>query len=968
MRLNRSTSGRQRPLAVCLGLFSALMLSATVGQMVIESIVWSHRATTGAALLDAMDIKAKQDLAQVAPLEEERKRQTEARLGRDARLRVQAGVVAITAVLFLLGAKWYLLLGPSTLPRRERLATATHTPPSEVVGASGWLSRKWQSWLGIGDGSCAGHSNCGEISPLTCHQDNPEESEDLAAIHQFVDQFVQQHGRGRELAIPALHALQREYRYVPTPALERLCTISDMKPAQVAGVVSFYSQFRQQPTGEHLIRVCHGTACHVAGAPRITAEIRRLLKIAPDADTDATRRFTIEPVACLGCCTLAPVARTDDTTHGHLTTDQIANLLENEGTVRHNGSHAHRRTNRSQKMITSAPDPGSTAGELRIGLGSCCVAGGSAKVYDALQQAITFSGARVVVKRVGCVGMCHQTPLIEAVVPGQERVLYTRVVPQQARAIVDRHFRTPGPVHQFRNRLAYFWHDLRVSADDPPHSCQATELRDPQVTAFLSQQKLIATEHSGQIDPTDLDEYQRCHGFQALRQCVSKLTPAEVIDQIEQSGLRGRGGGGFPTGQKWAMVQQATGAPKYVICNGDEGDPGAFMDRMLMESYPFRILEGLAIAAYAVGAHEAIFYIRAEYPLAVERIRAAIAACKQRGLLDEYLLETPYSLKFRVVEGAGAFICGEETALIRSIEGDRGMPRLRPPYPVEEGLWGQPTLINNVETLATVPWIIRHGPRALAEIGTPTSKGTKVFALTGKVKRGGLIEVPMGMTINQIVIQIGGGIKDGGTFKAVQIGGPSGGCIPARLADTPVDYEALQQVGAIMGSGGLVVMDQTDCMVDIARYFLTFTQNESCGKCTHCRIGTRRMLDILERICAGRGRPDDLQELERLGLTVGSGSLCGLGKTAPNPVLTSLRYFREEYEAHLAGRCPAGRCQELITYRVTDDCIGCTICAQCCPVDAIPYMPYQLHTIDPQTCICCDQCRVKCPEKAIVVE
>ncbi|MFV2069014.1 MAG: NADH-ubiquinone oxidoreductase-F iron-sulfur binding region domain-containing protein, partial [Pirellulales bacterium] len=412
----------------------------------------------------------------------------------------------------------------------------------------------------------------------------------------------------------------------------------------------------------------------------------------------------------------------------------------------------------------------------------------------------------------------------------------------------------------------------------------------------------------------------------------------------------------------------ATGDPKYVVCNGDEGDPGAFMDRMLMESYPYRILEGLAIAAYAVGAHEGIFYIRAEYPLAVERIRTAIGACRQRGLLDGNLLDTPYPLKFRVVEGAGAFICGEETALLSSIEGDRGTPRLRPPYPVEQGLWGQPTLINNVETLATVPWIIRHGPRAFAEIGTPTSKGTKVFALTGKVRRGGLIEVPMGMTIRQIVVQIGGGIKDGGKLKAVQIGGPSGGCVPAKLADTPVDYEALKQVGAIMGSGGLVVMDQTDCMVDIARYFLTFTQHESCGKCTHCRIGTRRMLDILESICEGRGRQGDLQELERLGRTVGSGSLCGLGKTAPNPVLTTLRYFRDEYEAHLEGRCPAGRCQALITYRVTDDCIGCTICSQICPADAIPYAPYQQHAIDPQTCTRCDQCRVKCPEKAIVVE
>ncbi|HVV72088.1 MAG TPA: NADH-ubiquinone oxidoreductase-F iron-sulfur binding region domain-containing protein, partial [Verrucomicrobiae bacterium] len=398
-----------------------------------------------------------------------------------------------------------------------------------------------------------------------------------------------------------------------------------------------------------------------------------------------------------------------------------------------------------------------------------------------------------------------------------------------------------------------------------------------------------------------------------------------------------------------------------------EGDPGAFMDRMLLESFPYRIIEGLAIAAVATGAHDCIFYIRHEYPLAVKRIRAAIKLCLQRGWIGERPFGCDYPLRFSIKEGAGAFVCGEETALIASIEGQRGMPRLRPPFPVEQGLWGKPTLINNVETLATVPWILRNGPEAFAAFGTGKSKGTKVFALAGNVQRGGLIEVPMGTTIREIVNEIGGGVRPGRRFKAVQIGGPSGGCVPARLADTPVDFDSLREVGAIMGSGGLVVLDDTSCMVDIARYFLQFTQNQSCGKCTFCRIGTRRMLDILDRLCAGKGRNQDLAELENLAHQVGAGSLCGLGKTAPNPVLTTLRYFRDEYEAHIQGRCPAGKCSALIRYEILENCTGCTICAQNCPVDAIPMTPYARHVIDSSKCTRCDSCRQLCPQKAIAV-
>ncbi|MHC4369870.1 MAG: NADH-ubiquinone oxidoreductase-F iron-sulfur binding region domain-containing protein, partial [Planctomycetota bacterium] len=425
---------------------------------------------------------------------------------------------------------------------------------------------------------------------------------------------------------------------------------------------------------------------------------------------------------------------------------------------------------------------------------------------------------------------------------------------------------------------------------------------------------------------------------------------------------------GFPTHLKWTAVRNNKSDQKYIVCNGDEGDPGAFMDRMLMESYPYRLLEGMVIAAHAVGADEGYLYIRAEYPLAIERVNEAIERCEQRGLLGDNIMNSRFSLSLKIKPGAGAFVCGEESALLASIEGRRGTPRLRPPFPAERGLWEKPTLINNVETYSAVPWIIRTGSGEFANLGTGTSKGTKVFALAGKVARGGLIEVPMGISIREIIEDIGGGIGGGLRFKAVQVGGPSGGCVPASLAHTPVDYETLKDVGAMMGSGGLVVLDETDCMVDIARYFLEFTQDQSCGRCTFCRIGTRRMLDILERLCAGEGKKTDIDELEHLAEVIKSSSLCGLGKTAPNPVLSTIKYFRSEYEAHIEKRCPTGKCKALISYSVTDDCIGCTLCAQHCPVDAIEYKPYEKHEIDDEKCIRCGTCKTICPADAVKVE
>jgi NADH-quinone oxidoreductase subunit F len=564
--------------------------------------------------------------------------------------------------------------------------------------------------------------------------------------------------------------------------------------------------------------------------------------------------------------------------------------------------------------------------EIRVGLGSCGIASGGEPVRDAIEQAVRKFGGQAVVKAVGCNGMCYREPLVE-VIAADRRFTYGNVTVEMAQQIAHKHLRRRVPT---------------------------------QAPAPSGKQQRIVLENCGEIDPLSIEDYLARGGYRALAMCRADRSPEQVIAEIANAGLRGRGGAGFPTARKWALGRAQADPVKYVICNGDEGDPGAFMDRLVLESDPHRVLEGLAIAAFAIGAAEGYLYIRAEYPLAVDHVRAAIRQAEERGLLGELHLE--------VREGAGAFVCGEETALIQSLEGKRGMPKLRPPYPVERGFRGRPTIINNVETLACVPWIIRYGAAAFAAFGTPTSRGTKVFSLAGKINRGGLIEVPMGITIREVVEDIGGGIRNGRQFKAVQLGGPSGGCIPARLADTPIDYEALAQTGAIMGSGGLVVLDDRDCMVDIARFFLKFTQAESCGKCTFCRIGTKRMLEILERLCDGKGRPDDIDKLEVLGDYVGRGSLCGLGQTAPNPVLTTLRYFRAEYEAHLhEHRCPAGRCPALIRYRINDNCIGCTLCAQACPVDAIAYRPYEKHVVDDKLCTRCDMCRQACQDEAVEV-
>ncbi len=780
---------------------------------------------------------------------------------------------------------------------------------------------------------------------------------------ELVEQIVARHGRGPDAVVPILHALQRAFRYLPEAALKRVCEISEISPAAIEGVSSFFPLFRRKPAGDHTISVCDGTACHLKGAPEVYDAIAEELGLANGEDTCDDGSFTVQKVRCLGCCTLAPAVQIDNVTYGHVSPDTVPRMLDEFL------AHATRAKDAAQPERRLLPV---AEAEIRINLDSCCIAGGSEEVRAALDAAIAAFDLDVRVKRVSCVGMCHQVPLIEIAVPGQPQKLYAKVRPEDVSSIVLAHFQPRRAMSKVRARTAR-WLERLYSDDARDSLCRCgIDAAEAPVAAFLDGQRRIATEHYGVIDPSDLDEYCRSGGFLALRRCLPGVSgsesPEALIAEVRDSGLRGRGGAGFPTARKWQEVRNADGHPKYIVCNGDEGDPGAFMDRMILESYPYRVIEGMIIASIAAGAEKGIFYIRAEYPLAVARIHAALDTCAKAGILGESVLGSTHTFHVEVREGAGAFVCGEETSLIASLEGRRPTPSPRPPYPAHRGVYGCPTLVNNVETLAMVPWIIRNGASAFAALGTERSKGTKVFALAGKVRRGGLIEVPMGTPIRQIVEDIGGGALPGRTLKAVQVGGPSGGCIPISLGYLPIDYEALAGAGSMMGSGGLVVLDDTDCMVEMSRYFLSFTQLESCGKCTPCRVGTNEMLEILTRLCEGSGTNEDLERLSVLGKVMKQSSLCGLGRTAPNPALTALTYFREEFEAHVAGRCLAHKCKPFLTYTITDDCIGCTKCAQRCPSGAIQMAPYEVHEIDLEKCVRCGACYEVCPVHAVKVE
>ncbi len=590
------------------------------------------------------------------------------------------------------------------------------------------------------------------------------------------------------------------------------------------------------------------------------------------------------------------------------------------------------------------------ATKVIVGLGSCGTAAGAKKVYDKIAALKEAEKLDFELKKTSCVGMCYREPLVE-IIDESGAYLYGEIDEDKAVELIEKHINQHSPIKDYVVHT-----DLFKTIDN----------------TFTDDQVKITLRNCGYMDPESIDEYEERNGYRAIKKIAgSGLSRLDVIQTVLDSGIRGRGGGGFPTGLKWKFANNNKSDEKYIICNADEGDPGAFMDRSVLEGDPHSVIEGMIIGAYAIEATGGVIYCRAEYPLAIKRLEIAIEQSRQRGYLGKNILGIQgFNFDLYIKEGAGAFVCGEETALIASVEGQRGMPRKRPPFPAASGLWKKPTNINNVETFANIPWIIINGAQAYADYGTEKSKGTKVFALAGKIKRSGLVEVPMGMSIRDVIFKLGGGIQDDKKFKAVQMGGPSGGCIPEHLADIPIDYDSVNSTGAIMGSGGMVVMDETTCMIDVAKFFLDFTQKESCGKCTFCRIGTKRMLEILTRITDGEGKEGDIEMLEDLSYKIRESSLCGLGQTAPNPVLTTIKYFRDEYEAHINDKkCPAKVCKPLLTYEViADKCTGCTVCAKNCPTDAIDGTRKEVHFIRQEDCIQCGSCYTKCKFDAISVK
>ena len=580
--------------------------------------------------------------------------------------------------------------------------------------------------------------------------------------------------------------------------------------------------------------------------------------------------------------------------------------------------------------------------KIVVGQGSCGIAAGAQKAYDVLNSSLDLNNNQLTV--TGCIGMCYLEPIVDVYADdGLHR--FVKVTGEIAEKIAN----------AINNKDLTSVKEYEISNDDKQ---------------FLDKQTRIALRHCGVINPEIIEDYANDDGYKALNKVLTTMSPEDVIEEIKVSGLAGRGGAGFPTWFKWNAARQSQGENKYLICNADEGDPGAFMDRAVIEGDPHNLIEGMLIGAYAIGACEAIVYVRAEYPLAIKRLQNAIDQAKAKGYIGQNIMGTDFSCDFRIKAGAGAFVCGEETALIESLEGSRGMPRLKPPFPAQSGYWHKPSNINNVETFANVSWIILNGGNAFSSMGTENSKGTKVFALTGKIKRGGLVEIPMGKTLRDVIFDIGGGIKNDKNFKAVQMGGPSGGCIPEELLDTVIDYKALSATGAIMGSGGMVVMDDSTCMVEMARFFLDFTAKESCGKCVHCRLGTKRMLEILTRITEGNGKEEDIELLEELCLAIKDGALCGLGQTAPNPVLTTLKYFKNEYVEHIVDKkCTAHECANLLRYEINAElCKGCTLCAKKCPVSAISGTVKNAHVIDMDKCIKCGNCVSVCRFNAVEVK
>lgn len=799
------------------------------------------------------------------------------------------------------------------------------------------------------------------------------------SLEEQVDAIVDRYGADKQFSLAILQDTQRVYNYLPRQALDHIAERLCVSRGEIYRLATFFTAFSLQAKGEYVCKVCLGTACHVLGSPRLLEALERELDIKA-GETTPDGKFTLEAVRCLGACALAPVLVVNEEPHGHMTPDKVAKLIADLSAKKPEGTQLsvsadlpvvpseeiedersklkdvgalETLTVRLQKTLEGRVKDGTT---ITVGMGTCGISAGAREVVRAIQSELSAREIGARVRAVGCIGMCHMEPLVDIQQGDGPRVTYVNVTPKKVRRIIEEHVVGGQAIDE--------WVFGQIPSGEEPGVCCYDD------TPFYGKQLRYVMRNCGMIDPRTVEEYIAVGGYQALGKVLSSLTAEEVIEEVKKSGLRGRGGAGFATGRKWDSAYHAEGDPKYVVANGDEGDPGAFMNRSLMEGDPHAIIEGMIIGAYVLGAHEGYIYVRDEYPLAVTNLGVAIEQARQYGLLGEDILGSGFDFDIQIVRGAGAFVCGESSALMQSLEGKVGEPRPKHFHATERGLWDRPTILNNVETWANIPLIINRGADWYASIGTERSKGTKTFCLAGRIQRTGLIEVPMGITLREIVYDIGGGIPGGREFKAVQTGGPSGGCIPASLLDLAVDYDSLTEAGSMMGSGGMVVMDDRTCMVDVARYFLDFLKEESCGKCAPCREGIRQMLDILTAITEGRGTMEDVKQLEKTAWMVQQGSLCQLGKSAPNPVLSTLRYFRDEYVAHVEEkRCPGGVCRELITYSIdAEACTGCTLCARHCPQEAISGERKSPHVIDQELCIRCGVCRDVCRFEAVVVE
>lgn len=748
-----------------------------------------------------------------------------------------------------------------------------------------------------------------------------------------LQKFIETRKPDRESFLQVLKEVQQEHGYVPEFAIKIIADYASMDASSLASVVSFYSAFRFTPGGEHRVQVCIGTACHVKGAEDVIMKLREGLEIEEGSDSDAAMNYTIERVACLGCCSLAPAIKIDDTIIAYAdrkSSDEIINEFK-----RKEGEAALIENERIE-----------AEGSVSICLCSSCIAAGARAVYNELLEMRFEHSLSFNVNSMPCYGALEYAPFLR-IDTAEGASLYSSVKGENVKAILRRHFSSKKIFGRLRELLHNVAQTFFYSG------AEKADYALDELSPLLAKQQRMALETAGASLPVEEPD------FSALQKVQSVLGAEVALELIEGAKMRGRGGAGYPTAKKWKAVKAAEAEKKYLVCNADEGDPGAFMDRLLIESFAAKLIEGMLIAMYVCGIYEGYIYIRSEYPIAVERMRESINMYGERGLLKA----GGEQRSIKVIEGAGAFVCGEETALLRSIEGARPFPQARPPYPAESGLYGLPTLINNVETFALIPSIINMGAEHFLSIGSAESGGTKCFALAGKVERGGLVETGIGQSLNELVFDIGGGSAK--PVKAVQIGGPSGGCLPAHLFDSALDYEPLKELGTIMGSGGVVVLDEDDCMPDLARYFAKFVMEESCGKCSACRDGSSVLYDMLNLICEGEAEEEDLRTLTNAASAMKGLSLCGLGKTAANPVLSTLNYFYDEYLAHINGFCPAGKCKGLISYEINGDCTGCGICARGCEFGAIAGVIYGQHTIDQSQCVKCAECYNGCPYGAV---